>query len=102
MTHTAHRTAYIRRQLLNLGLSIVLSFLTGAAIAAPSVRQVNGSLDHNGTITITGSGFGLKPSAAPIVWDNATGNSISDKWDGAWPDKLPGLQRPVLRSNARG
>ncbi len=54
------------------------------------MQQVGGPLDHNASVTITGSGFGSKPTAAPIVWDNASGNLITDKWDGAWPDKLPG------------
>jgi hypothetical protein len=62
----------------------------GVALAAPAVQQVSGSMDHNGTITISGSGFGAKASAAPVVWDNATASSLSSVWTGAWPDKLPG------------
>src|SRR5580698_4384863 len=61
----------------------------GATLAAPAVQQVSGSMDHNGTITITGSGFGSKASAAPVVSDNATASSLSSVWTGAWPDKLP-------------
>jgi len=60
------------------------------ALAAPVVRQVDGPLDHNQSVTISGSGFGTKSSAVPIVWDNATGNAMSDKWDGALPNLLPG------------
>jgi len=59
-------------------------------LAAPTVQQVSGPLDHNSSITITGSGFGSKPTAAPVVWDNATGNSLSAKWDGAMPNAAPG------------
>ena len=69
-----------------------LALLMGAAatLAAPSIQQVSGAMDHNGTITITGSGFGTKPTGAPLLWDNATGNSLKDKWTGAWPSELPG------------
>jgi hypothetical protein len=63
---------------------------TQAALAAPSVQQVSGPLDHNATITISGSGFGAKANAAPLVWDNASGNALTDKWSGAWPSSLPG------------
>jgi hypothetical protein len=69
---------------------IALSLAATPVFAAPTVQQVSGALDHNATITITGSGFGSKPTSAPVVWDNASGRRMSDKWDGAWPDKLPG------------
>jgi hypothetical protein len=60
------------------------------ALSAPVVQQVSGTADHNGTITISGSGFGSKSSAAPIVWDNANGANMSAKWDGAEPSQVPG------------
>ena len=60
------------------------------ALSAPVVQQVSGTAEHNGTITISGSGFGTKSSAAPVVWDNANGTSMSAKWDGADPNQLPG------------
>jgi hypothetical protein len=59
------------------------------AVGAPVVQQVGGALNHGGTITISGSGFGTKAVAAPLVWDNASGSDISDKWDGAWPSSIP-------------
>jgi hypothetical protein len=61
----------------------------GPALSAPVVQQVSGTLSHKGTITISGSGFGSKASAAPLVWDDATGSAMSDKWDGAWPNIVP-------------
>lgn len=90
MTHATSPLTCAPRPLTAAVALIGLSLIAGTALAAPSVQQVGGSLDHNATITITGSGFGTKPTAAPIVWDNATGNVLSDKWDGAWPSKLPG------------
>jgi hypothetical protein len=78
------------RVLLRAGAAVAAVLAGATALAAPNVQQVSGPMDHNGTITITGSGFGAKPTAAPVLWDNASGNRITDKWDGAWPDKLPG------------
>ncbi len=63
-----------------------LMFLTSAATAAPTVLSTSGTFSHKGAVTITGTGFGTKATAAPVIWDDASGNSILDKWDGAWPD----------------
>jgi len=76
-----------------LGVVTWIGLLAGAgpASSAPMVQQVSGTLTHKGTITISGSGFGSKSHAAPVVWDDATASTISDKWDGAWPNLLPGF-----------
>jgi hypothetical protein len=63
---------------------------TQPALAIPLVQNASGALSHVGTIIITGSGFGSKTKAAPLVWDNASGNAVTDKWTGAWPSLLPG------------
>ncbi len=60
------------------------------SLSAPIVQQVVGKLDHGATITVSGNGFESKITAAPLVWDDATGKNILDKWDGAWPYLLPG------------
>lgn len=60
------------------------------AFAVPLPQKVSGTLSHGGTVTITGSGFGTKATAAPLVWDDASGTSMTDKWSGAWPNALPG------------
>jgi len=75
---------------LSFVISIGLLVAIRPALGAPVVQQVSGTLDHRGTITISGTGFGSKPTAAPLVWDDATGNNIRDKWGGAWPYLLPG------------
>jgi len=60
------------------------------ALSAPVIQQVSGALNHKGTITISGTGFGSKATAAPLVFDDATGGNILDKWDGAWPNITSG------------
>jgi hypothetical protein len=59
----------------------LLASLTNAAVAAPLVTGVSGTLSHKSTVTITGSGFGTKSTAAPVVWDDASGASLSEKWN---------------------
>ena len=57
----------------------------GVLGAEPSIATTAGSWSHGAAVTIAGSGFGVKPLAAPTVWDDASGAHTSDKWDAAWP-----------------
>lgn len=43
--------------------------------AAPSVTGVSGTLTHGEAVTISGSGFGTKSPAAPLMWDDAEGRT---------------------------
>jgi hypothetical protein len=79
-----------RRAVFNIVTWIALQAGIAPALGAPLVQQVSGALDHNGTVTISGRGFGSKATATPLIWDNATGKAITDKWSGAWPNLLPG------------
>jgi len=72
---------------LSLAMSVMVA--VAEAVSAPVVQQVNGALNHGSTITVSGTGFGTKGTAAPLVWDNATTSEITDKWDGAWPSSIP-------------
>ena len=78
------------RAVLNLSAWITALSAASLGMAAPTLQQVSGAMDHNGTVTISGSGFGAKATAAPVVWDNASGANLFGQWTGAWPDKLPG------------
>ncbi len=81
-------------------LSCVLVFLNQIAVGAPVVSQVSGVIEHGSAITILGSGFGRKPIARPLVWDDTSGSRLLDKWDGAWPDNDPKYNtdyRPMQR-----
>src|SRR5215469_6321749 len=70
--------------------AIGLLVIGQSALGAPVVQQISGTLNHKSTITIRGSGFGSKATAAPLVWDDASGSKLLDKWDGVWPTQLPG------------
>jgi hypothetical protein len=69
---------------------VSMSMMTAGAqaVSAPVVEHVSGALNHGGLITILGSGFGTKAKAAPLVWDDATGVDVSEKWSGAWPNTI--------------
>jgi hypothetical protein len=67
----------------------------------PSGFAVTGSFGHMNTVTVTGSGFGVKAQAAPVVWDDGSGTNILQKWDGAWPDQNA-TYNTTYRSPQRG
>jgi hypothetical protein len=53
--------------------------------AEPLISTVSGTVAHGNNITISGSGFGMKPTASPFIWDDASGNDPLDKWDVVYP-----------------
>lgn len=69
-------------------LCALVALLAHTAIveAQPAVTGSSGTWSHQGTVTISGTGFGSKGTVAPVVWDDASGASITSKWNGAWPD----------------
>src|SRR5919106_383370 len=80
-----------RIQMISLAIrALVYVIAVGAAAEAqPVITSTSGSWSHKATATASGSGFGSKSTAAPIVWDDASGMNILDKWDGAWPSNNP-------------
>ncbi|MBB6091641.1 hypothetical protein HNQ60_000487 [Povalibacter uvarum] len=76
----------------------VASVLATQAQGAPTVSQASGTFSNGNSVTITGSGFGTKSTAAPLVYDNfeggsngskvMTNNAVVGKWeDGAGHDQ---------------
>lgn len=58
------------KRIVFLFLTLIAGGLFASNIyAAPIINSVSGSLDHNRSVTISGSGFGSKPQAAPFLWD---------------------------------
>lgn len=47
----------------------IISFSTSKVYAAPSINGVSGIIQNGQSISISGSGFGTKPKAAPIKFD---------------------------------
>jgi hypothetical protein len=69
--------------------AITVATSAAPALGVPLVTQISGTLAHKSQIVINGSGFGSKASAAPLVWDDASGTSLLALWDGAWPNAMP-------------
>ena len=82
-------------------LVFLLMCVVGSAVAAPTIQGVSGTLSHKSVVSITGSGFGTKATAAPVVWDDASGTNILDKWDGVWPNNNP-TYNTAYRAPMRG
>ena len=69
-------------------LAVLLLSLGDSRLSAqtesPSITGVSGTLSHNQTVTLTGSGFGAKSQAAPVKWDNfdngTTGAVVGNGW----------------------
>ena len=57
-------------KLLRIMTLVLVSLLPGAASAQVSVTGLSGEIAQNATVTITGSGFGVKSPAAPIKYDS--------------------------------
>lgn len=58
-----------RRRILTLAVSTAMT-LAAANSWAQVISGVSGSPAHGGQVTISGSAFGTKPTAAPVIWDN--------------------------------
>lgn len=52
-----------------LAIATALLSCSGALLAAPTISKVSGNAAKDAEITISGSGFGTKATAAPRVWD---------------------------------
>lgn len=81
-----------------LGISTAL-LVFSRAYADPVITGTSGTFTHGGTITISGSSFGTKSPATPLVWDNASGTNLLDKWDRALPSQAGSTYNIQYRSS---
>src|SRR4051812_26085481 len=82
-----HSTMKLRLVCCAAVLDAILFFGVPAS-ASPIISNASGTFSHQSTVTITGSGFGTKIAAPPVIWDDAsTGTYPTDngKWDGYYP-----------------
>jgi hypothetical protein len=69
-----------------LGAAIAVLGPQVAAQAQPVITSASGQWSHKASVTIAGARFGSKSRPAPLVWDDASGANVLDKWDGGWPN----------------
>ena len=74
--------------------------------AAPglSISSVSGTLSHGANITISGGGFGLKPAASPLKYDDfegaTNGGMVGNIWDVIRNGSEPRYSTVVRRTNS--
>ena len=77
--------------------------MAAPAMSAPAITGVSGSATNGSQMTISGSGFGSKPTAAPLVWETCPAAGVSSQWSGAWPNAAPsGNSNLQCRAPIRG
>ncbi len=101
------------RKITNSFIVFVFSLLTVAnVLAAPIVENISGVVSNGEMITISGSNFGIKPTAAPlissydnnVVTDNWSNGEIGDSWyqqyDGQqWLNNVRHVRTPFYQSS---
>lgn len=55
-----------------------------------TILGVSGSITHNSSVIITGTGFGSKSAPAPLIWDNCSGDDPLDLWSNGCPTTFHG------------
>lgn len=74
-------------------ISYLLFLVAGGSAAAPVINSTSGPFIHKSEVTISGSSFGVKSPANPVVWDDASTGLVptdNNKWDNFWPQKSEG------------
>lgn len=51
-------------------------FISDASATPPSITQIQGTFSNGATVTITGTGFGVKIPAKPFLWDDYEGEWV--------------------------
>jgi hypothetical protein len=69
------RFSFIKNITIFVILIVMLPFVV---YAAPSITSISGTVSHGQTVTVNGSGFGVKSPVAPAVWDNGLAYSLSN------------------------
>lgn len=75
---------------------LLLILIPGWLFSQPNITGVSfttgDTIQHNITMTITGTGFGIKSPAAPVMWDNCENRTINivNEWQNAgWTEAHP-------------
>ena len=67
--------------------------------AIPAITTTTGNWTDGASVTIIGTNFGTKTTAAPLVWDDATGANILTKWRQVLPNNIS--EAPTENTNYR-
>lgn len=81
---------------------ITVILITSKAYSQPSISGVSGTLVHDGTVTVTGNGFGTKDTAAPKFFNNMENVTIGQHPAGFTIYGGNPVGTPVALSPSRG
>ena len=70
-----------RRNSLFFSVYLIATFMSSSALAVPSITNVDGDLVPGQNMTVTGSLFGVKSPAAPILWENFESGKLEADFD---------------------
>lgn len=82
--------------------ALVTCFAATSALGAPLITGVSSAAAHGTTVTITGSGFGSKSPAAPLVWADGESGSATDFFTELLPSEAGSSYNTAFRSTIRG
>jgi hypothetical protein len=77
-----------------------------SAAAGLAVSSITGTVSHGATVTLNGSGFGTKPTAAPLKFDNFEAGTVGQELGNGWdmvhssPGYNPVYSTRRLRTNS--
>jgi len=71
---TSGRVSLIGRYILSSLVFVVFQYGAQTSFAAPVVSGIHGSVLNGQQVTISGSGFGIKNPAAPVLWASFNNN----------------------------
>ncbi len=77
------------RRLLILLVIISLTFLSFVS-STPSINSVTGAVVHKDNLTISGTDFGIKDPARPLMWDDG-----EDETAGAEPECMEPMKEKL-------
>jgi len=80
----------MKKILTHIGVAFVINlFLLQCLYAAPTISSVSGLVSNGGSITVTGSDFGTKANAGPLLWDDfdrgTSGGTVCSASSGVTP-----------------
>lgn len=78
----------------------LLLFLTSMCVVAgiyaqPTITNVSGTVAHGQSITLSGSGFGIKSQAAPLIWDDFENGTIGSLVANGWEPQRDNETHPI-------
>jgi len=79
--------------------ALAVFFIAGPVLAQPEITDVEGDMAHGGLAVITGSGFGDKDPAAPLMWDDFESGTDGQDLAGGWFTDNRGGPNPQYASD---